>query len=144
VGCSRAVEPFEPVLIKKRGKCRLPELRLPDDAEQRGCGLVLLSFQWRQNRGAFGLITIEGVGTGPQSKLDQRAPLGRGQGEMGYLMQDHVSFGSSIQCRSVPIEAAWGSFRVDRHTEAAREGERRQAMPLGLDPVGAVGRCRAD
>ena len=56
--CGRSVEPFEPILIEERGECRLPELRLPDDPEQRGRCLV----QWRQNHGALGRLAIECVG----------------------------------------------------------------------------------
>jgi hypothetical protein len=82
----RAVESFEPILIEERGKRRLAEGHLPGDAEQRGGGLVSLAFQWRQNGGALGRVTIEGVGTGSETKLDNAPSLERGQGEMGYLM----------------------------------------------------------
>jgi hypothetical protein len=43
MACCRSVEPFEPILIEKRGERRLPERRLPDDPEQRSPGLVRLA-----------------------------------------------------------------------------------------------------
>src|SRR6516162_5476820 len=141
---SRSVEPFEPILIEERGERRLTELSLPEDPRQRGRGLVRLALQWRQNRGALGCVTIKCVGTGTQSKLDQPAPLGRGQYEMGDLVQNYVSLGSTIQCRSVPVEAARGSFRLDRHAKAARDGERREAVLLRLNSGGPVRQGRAD
>src|SRR6516162_2483907 len=144
MGSCRSVEPFEPILIEERGERRLTELSLPEDPQQRGRGLVRLALQWRQNRGALGCVTIKCVGTGTQSKLDQPAPLGRGQYEMGDLVQNYVSLGSTIQCRSVPVEAARGSFRLDRHAKAARDGERREAVLLRLNSGGPVRQGRAD
>jgi hypothetical protein len=128
MGRSRSVKPFEPILIKERGERRLTELSLPDDPQQRGLRLVRLPLQWRQNRSALGRVAIERVGTGPQSKLDQPAPLGRRKSEMGDLVEDYVSLGSTIQRQAIPIEAARCFLRMDRHAEAAREAERRAAM----------------
>jgi len=139
VGCSRAVEPFEPVLIEKRGEGWLPECRLPYDPEERGHRLILLARKRRQNRGALGRITIECVGAGPEPELDEAAPLGWGQCEMGDLVQDHIRLGRAVQCRSVPIEAAWGSFRVNRYAEPPRERECSKTMPLCLRSRGAIG-----
>ena len=93
MSCSRAVEPFEPVLIEKRGEGRLPECRLPYDPEERGRRLILLPRQRRQNRGALGRVTIKRVRTGPEPELDEGSPLGRGQCEMSNLVQDDVSLG---------------------------------------------------
>src|SRR5690349_17556854 len=39
----RAIEPFEPILIEKRGEGRLAQLHLPQDAKQRSGSLVLLA-----------------------------------------------------------------------------------------------------
>jgi hypothetical protein len=47
MACSRSVEPLEPILIEERGERRLAERRLPDNAEQRGRGLVGLAPQRR-------------------------------------------------------------------------------------------------
>jgi hypothetical protein len=135
----RPVEPFEPVLIEKRGQRRLPERRFPDNAEQRGRRLIRLARQRRQNRGALGSVTIERIGARPEPELDQPTPGWRGQCEMGDLVQYHVSFGGTIQCHPVPIETARGPFRVDRHGEDAGEGERCEAMMLRLSSGGAVG-----
>jgi hypothetical protein len=77
-----SVEPFEPILIEKRGKRRLSQRRLPDNAKQGGLCLIRLALQWRQNRGALGRVTIKRVGTRPKPELDQPPPLGRGQHEM--------------------------------------------------------------
>ena len=140
----RTVEPFEPILIEKRGERRLAERRLPEDPEKRGRRLILLALERRQYRGALGRVAIERVGSRPEPELDEPAPLGRGQREMGDLMQDYISLGRAVQRRSVPIEVAWGALRVDRDAGAAREGECREAMPLGLRSGGAVGRGRAD
>jgi hypothetical protein len=135
----RPVEPFEPVLIEKRGERRLSERRFPDNAEQRGRRLVRLARQRRQNRGALGGIPIEGVWTGTEPELDQSPSRGRGQCEMGDFVQNHVSFGSSIQCHPIPIEKARGRILVDRHAEGAGEGERCETMMLRLRSAGAVG-----
>jgi hypothetical protein len=135
----RPVEPFEPVLIEKRGERRLPERRFPDNAEQRGRRLIRLARQRRQNRGTLGGVPIEGVGAWPEPEFDQPAPRWRGQCEMGDLVQNHVSFGRSIQCHPIPIETARGPFRVDRHGKGAGEGERCEAMTLRLRSGGAVG-----
>jgi hypothetical protein len=136
---SRTVEPFEPILIQERGERRLAELRLPENPEQGGCNLVFLARQRGDNRCALGRVTIEGVGTGPEPELDQPSPFRRRQHEVGDFVQDHKSFGSTIQRRAVPVEAAPGSLGMDCHAEAAREGERCEAMPLGFRPGGAVG-----
>ena len=144
VGCSRAVEPFEPVLIEKRGEGRLPECRLPYDPEERGRRLILLPRQRRQNRGALGRVTIECVGARPEPELDEASPLGWGQCEMRDLVQGHIRLGRAVQCRSVPIEAAWGSLRVNRHAEPLRERECCKTMPLCLRAAGAIGRGGAN
>jgi len=121
MSCSRTVESFEPILIEERGERRLTELRLPNNAEQRGGRLIFVARQRRHNRCALGCVPIERVRTGPEPELDEGSPRGRGQREMGDLVQDYVSLRSAVQCRSVPIEAAWDPLRVDRHAEAARE-----------------------
>src|SRR5262249_12720946 len=120
----RPVEPFEPVLIEKRGQRRLPERRFPENAEQRSRRLVRLARQRRQNAEPLGGIPIEGVWTRPEPELDQPAPRRWGQCEMGDLVQNYISFGGSIQCYPIPIEKARGRLRVDRHAEGAGEGER--------------------
>src|ERR1700751_1105472 len=56
---SRAVEPFEPILIEKRGERRLAKRCLPKDPEKRCRRLVLLPFERRQNRRALGRVAIE-------------------------------------------------------------------------------------
>jgi hypothetical protein len=139
VGCSRAAEPFEPVLIEKRGERRLPECRLPYDPEERGRRLILLARKRRQNRGALGRITIECVGAGPEPELHEASPLGWGQCVMGDLVQDHIGLGRAIQCRSVPIEGARDPLRVDRYAEAPRESECSKTMFLCLRSAGAIG-----
>jgi len=47
MACSPSVEPLEPILIEERSKRRLPERRLPTNAEQRGRRLVGLALQRR-------------------------------------------------------------------------------------------------
>jgi hypothetical protein len=141
---SRSIEPFEPILIEKRRKRRLSQRRLPDNAKQGRLRLIRLALQWRQNRGALGRVTIQRVGTRPKPELNQPPQLGRGQCEMSDLVQDHISFGRAVQCRPVPIKAAWGPFRIDRHAKAAREGECRETIPFDLPSDRAVSGSRAD
>ena len=135
---SRAVEAFEPVLIEKGSQRRLAESRLPDDPEQRGRRFVGFAFQRRQGRGALGRNTIERVRTRPEAEIHKTAPIRRSQHEMGDFVQDDISLGRTEQRRSVPIELAQHPLGVDRHTEGAGNGERREAMPLGFLPHGAV------
>jgi hypothetical protein len=135
----RSVEPFEPVLIEERRKRWLAERRFPDNAEQRGHRLVFVALHQRESSSALGRFAIDCVRTGSKPELDEPSSLGRSQCKMGDLMQDYVSFGSTIQCCSVPIEAARGPFRVDRHAKAARERERRAAISLHLGSDCAVG-----
>ena len=139
MSCSRAVEPFEPVLIEKRGEGRLPECRLPYDPEKRGRRLILLASKRRQDRGALGRVAIECVGARPEPELDETSPLGWRQCEMGDLVQDYVSLGGAVQCYTIPVEAAGGSLRMDRHVEPSRERERRKTMSLCLRSGGAIG-----
>jgi len=63
---------------------------------------------------------------------------------MGDFVQDHKSLGCAVQRHPIPIEPTPGLVRVDRHPEGAGDGERREAMPLGLHSGGAVRRGRAD
>jgi hypothetical protein len=139
MGGGRAAEPFEPILIQKRGESRLAERGLPDDSEERRRGLVRIALQWRQNSGVLRRVAIERVGTGSEPELDEASPLRRGQYEMGGLVQNYVSFGRAIQCRSVPIEAARDPLRVDRYAEAPRERECSKTMPLCLGSGGTIG-----
>jgi hypothetical protein len=121
MSCSRTVESFEPILIEERGERGLAELRLPEDSEQRGGRLIIVARRRQQNSRALRRLAIECAGTRSEPELDESSPLGRRQREMGDLVQDYVSLRSAVQCRSVPIEAAWDPLRVDRHAEAARE-----------------------
>ena len=98
----RAVEPFEPILIEERGERRLAEFRLPEDPEKRGRRLILLALERRHDRGALGRLAIERVGSRPEPELDEPAPLGRCQREMGDLVQDHVGLGRSRSSLSRP------------------------------------------
>src|SRR6516162_9090731 len=84
-GC-RAVEPFEPILIEKRGERRLAEGHLPENPEKRGRRLVLLALERRQDRSAFGRVAIDGVRSRPEPKIGEGASPGRGQREMGDLI----------------------------------------------------------
>jgi hypothetical protein len=138
MGCSRSVEPFEPILIEERGERRLPERRLPDDPEQRGRGLILIARRRQQNCRALGRRTVEGVGPGSKPELDDAAPLRWGQRKMSDLVQDHIGFGRTVQCRPVPVEGARDFLRVDRDVEATCEGKRCKTMPLYLGSGGAV------
>jgi hypothetical protein len=135
----RAIEPFEPILIEERSKGGLAKRRLPDDPEQRGRCLVSRTLQWQQNGGALGRVTIECVGARAEPELDQPSPLGRGQYEMGDLVQNYIRLGRAVQRRPVPVEAARGPLRVARHAAGTGEGERRKAMPLCLGSGRAVG-----
>ena len=72
----RAVEPFEPILIEERGKGRLAELRLPQDAEQRSGSLVLLAREEDERRRSFGGSTSTVSGPGPSPKSTRRRRSG--------------------------------------------------------------------
>ena len=140
----RAVEPFEPILIEKRGERRLAEGHLPENPEKRGRRLVLLALERRQDRSAFGRVAIDGVRSRPEPKIGEGASPGRGQREMGDLMQNHIRLGRAVERCPIPIEKTLGPLRVDLHAKVPREREGDEAMPLGLRADGAVGRGRAD
>ena len=62
---------------------------------------------------------------------------------MGNLVQDYVGFGSTIQCRPVPVQASRSSLGMDRQTKGACKGECRKAMPLRFRTGGTIRRGRA-
>jgi hypothetical protein len=140
----RAVEALEPILVEERGERWLSEGRFPDDPKQRGRRLIRLARQRRQHRSALGRVTVERVRTRPEPELDEPSALRRGQHEMGGFVQDHIRLGSTIQCRSVPVEAARGPLRVKCDANSARKGERCLTVLLCLHSGRAVGRGRAD
>jgi hypothetical protein len=47
-------------------------------------------------------VAIERVRTRPGPELDQFSSFGRGQSEMGDLVQDYIGLSRAVQCRSVP------------------------------------------
>ncbi len=75
MGRSRAVEPFEPILIEERGKRRLPQRRFPDDPEQRSRRLVRLALQRRRSaaRSAASRSRVSGPGPSPNSTSPRRS-----------------------------------------------------------------------
>jgi hypothetical protein len=131
----RAVEPFEPILIEKRGERRLAESCFAKDPEERGCRLVLFALERRQDRVALRGTAVERVGRRSEPELDAAAPLGRSERKMRDLVQNDIGFGPGVERGPVPIEMARGSLGVDglatkrRATESAARRSRSASPP---------------
>ncbi len=119
MGVGRAFEPFEPVLIEEGGQRGLAELLLPDDPEQRGCGLILLACERGDDRGARGRFAIASIRAGPEPEIDKPPAPRWGQHEMSGLMQNDVGLGRAIERAPVPIKRALDPISMDRHAQAA-------------------------
>ena len=118
----RAVQPFEPVLVEKRGERRLPERRLPQNAEERGFRLIGFAFEERRHRSGFGGRPLARIRPGAEPEIDQPPPLRRGEYKMGDLVQDHISFGVGVERRAVPIKPSTRAEWMHRYTEMLAKG----------------------
>jgi hypothetical protein len=144
MGVGRALKPLEPVLIEERGERRLAEFRLPDDPEQRGCGLIRLARKRGQDDGAQSCITVASVRAGPQPEIDEPPALQWGQHEMSGLVQDDIGIGRAVKRAAVPIERALDPVSMDCHAQAASQRKGCLPIPLGRFPECAIRRGRAD
>src|ERR1700731_408938 len=101
---SRAAGPFQPVLVEKRGKGRLAERALPQDAEQRGHGFLALTSHAKETRSSVGCRAIARLRAGTKAKIDDVASLWRGKLEMRDLMEKDIGLGIAAQGLAVPAE----------------------------------------
>jgi hypothetical protein len=74
----------------------MAELRLPYDAEQRCRRFVVLARQRQENRGALCRVTVDGVRTRAEPKIDKASALARCQSEMGDLVQNDIGLGRAV------------------------------------------------
>src|SRR5690348_14249286 len=140
----RAVQPFEPVLVEKRGERRLAERRLPQNAEERRFRLIGFALEERRHRSGFGRRPLARVRPGAEPEIDKPPPLRRGKHKMRDLMQDDISFGVGIERGAVPVKTAMCAGWVHQYAEMLGELQRLPAVALGYIAAGALGRGRTN
>src|SRR5438552_19197753 len=99
-----ALGALDPVLIEEGGEPGLPKLDLPQDAEQRGHGLLALALEAEERGGAIGGPACAGLRSRAETEIDALAPRRRGELEMRDLVQEDIGLGLTAQRRSIPAE----------------------------------------
>src|SRR5690348_2570634 len=140
----RAVQPFEPVLVEKRGERRLPERRLPQNAEERCFRLIGFALEERRHRSGFGRRPLARVRPRAEPEIDKAPSLRRRKHKMRDLVQDHISFGVGIERGAVPVKTGMCAGWVHRYAEMLGKLQRLPAVSLGYLAAGALARGCAD
>ncbi len=71
----------------------MAQLRLPQNAEQRGHRFLALAFEAEARGRALGPGPVAGFGAGTEAEFDRVAARGRSELEMRHLVQQDISLG---------------------------------------------------